>query len=89
MLAGINSSDTDVESGTTIATGDNHWLSEMLAQGFKDGLAELLEYRDVLVGAAVVDTVGCCGGTSLELGEDVRIDANGRLTTFYKLGERT
>ena len=41
VLAGINSSYTDVEGGTTIAAGDNHWFSEMLAQGFEDGLAAL------------------------------------------------
>ena len=59
MLAGINSSYTDVEGGTTKAAGDNHWFSEMLAQGFEDGLAELLEYGDVLVRTVVVNVVGC------------------------------
>ena len=88
-MAGINSSYTDVESGTTIAAGDNHRFSEMLEQGFEDGLAVLLEYGDVLVRAAVVDVVGRGSGTSLERGEDERINANVRLTTFYKLGERT
>lgn len=43
VLAGINSSHTDVEGGTTIAAGDNHWFSEMLALGFKDGLAEFVK----------------------------------------------
>ena len=61
VLAGINSSHTDVESRAMIAAGDNHWFSEMLAQGLEDGLAELLKNWDVLVRAAVVDAVGGCG----------------------------
>ena len=62
VLGGIDSSYTDVEGGTTIAAGDNHWFSEMLAQGLEDGFAELLEDRNVLGRTTVVDAVGGCGG---------------------------
>ena len=61
VLAGVCATYLDVELVAAVAAGDNHWFSEMLAQGFEDGLAELLEYRNVLVRAAVVDVVGGCG----------------------------
>ena len=58
VLAGVCATYLDVELVAAVAAADDHWFSEMLAQGFKDGFAELLEYRNVLVRAAVVDVVG-------------------------------
>ncbi len=62
VLAGVCVSDLDVELVATVAAGDDHRFAEMLTQGFKDGLAELLQDGNVLRRAAVIDVVGLCRG---------------------------
>lgn len=62
VLAGVCASYLDVELVATVAAGDDDWFAEMLTQGFKDGLAELLQDGNVLRRAAVVDVVDLCRG---------------------------
>ncbi len=67
MLAGIHTSDLDVELWATVAGTNDDRLTCKGAQGFKDGLAELFQGWDELGWAGVVDVVGNCGCTSFEL----------------------
>ena len=69
VLAGVCATDFDVELVATVAAGDVDGLTGKGAERLQDGLAELLENRNVLRWAGVVNAIGDCGCTSLEFCE--------------------
>lgn len=58
MLAGVCTTDFDVEGIAAIAGADDDWLTCKGTQGFEDGFAELLQGWDVLAWNCVVNVVG-------------------------------
>ena len=55
VLRGVASSYGTVQCRAAIARGDDHGLSHLLSERFKDSLAEVAECRDELLRHSVVD----------------------------------
>ena len=70
VLGGVCATYLDVELVAAVAAADDDRFAEVLAQGFEDGLAELLQSGNVLRRAAVVDVVGFGSCRTLEFGKN-------------------
>lgn len=68
VLAGVCATYFYVEGIATVTGTDDDGLTCKGAQGFEDGLAELLQGRDVLRRYTVVDVVGNCCSASFKFG---------------------